>query len=1272
MAIRIFEPNILKAQGALLDLTLLARQTGSGIPKGEKAQRKLLLRWQTSPAAGLPSEPFKVWRRPARPFAEPKKVRYEVITVDAFLPANVPQLAVIQFAQPLASVSLQISANQSGIVSVGLMCGVPTLESLVTIQSRQLEENETTTMEFHSPLITSLVLINFDKFSDIKGVLLAETEKVDDWELVETVGLPVDEREWQGSGQRHGVKQGMINQETDAVTAAVQRFQRGINPLGWWPNLPDGIPAPDWQLPDPYKLVEESSIELLPMLRQVADSPPEQQAAQTFNFEIDPPQNPAGGTMPSDEPSSADLSPLGLLAMLAAGDPQLAVTLGYGTGYPEEKESRLAQQFNHSAYDWMITGLWENGLDGKSKAIEFAALVPRPGIGLPAPTPADLQVDLQAHLRPEISDQPWLASIRSSWQRFPQTQLTTVASFAAARHQVGKPNTAEALLEPRMLTHGYRPIINTRSAQDPEPTRQSHTDASLQIPPNPGKILVDYAIATQNIFGLWSGWSEKPIEVLQPKPAIVQILSADLVATDPGTGSLCPASLTFEFTVDWRIRSIKKIELHGRLFAAATRQTDPPNATVTKGIQYKLGGAITPVVIEFSGDTPTLNGQPVIALNAEGDAQVPPGPAQSHSRRYRVTIPGLELDYASTPHIGLRLRARVVERIANYRIGAWSPSPKIVYASDPRARPTQVIDLVRLASLPDAAGECHALLDWQNIPNAIGYAVYESTETRILTTHPGYPQPSPERSLSQRLTTLKQAFNAQPSRRDFTRKNAELLTANHIDVTLPRGSGDIHLYVILPVMAGGTEGPWPSGTDASKALIPYAAPRIAQPAPPTIELQLLQDKPPAAPNFRARLRIGTRGDAGARPKRIDIYRVRVDDAARQLDSMGPPIASLSASNAQWQVDTASGNWISQVIGIDQPEGSWRTVWYRAVAWADDDLPRGILKGRSLASPAASVVIPPATGPDLSPLSLAPASGNAAWVLVNFSSKAPSLPTPLGPHLINVAISKADGSSFLQQSLRLDQVASAQPASDSGLWCVAAPGSAPGQYRILVRRSSVDEVLHVTVRITDPIQRFVEQVIGIPAATLTPLPSLSKIDAFSIVGRGHIYTFSSNAPDQDASGGVYRIHVAAVAKADSPFVLLDPKRLSEIERKVEAKTETKAGSKTAGKLESVSLKSLETGKTLKLDKTLELETTLDLKKLLGQFTLKKGVFIFEGPLSSVKKQAKAPTLGTQSLVLYRQSADKDDNFVLLAKAGLSSLLVRITTPDGRSVEQRWKA
>lgn len=1235
MAIRIYDPGILTAQGALVDLATIARQRGGQFPGAFAANvrkgRVLFLRWQTSPAAGLPSEPFKVWRRPALPLADHGSVGFEAIELS-------PVEKIIQFDEPLASVRLTVGSSTDATVTIVVLCGPPLIESMVTVQTRTLVAGGSASMDIQAPLITALLLLNVSSFDSITGVTLERLNTVDSWQPVETVGLPVEESEWAPTGQRHGRKQGLVGAEMPAHDAAVDRFKRGVNPLGWWPGFPDGTTAPPWEMPDPSRLVDESALQLLPLLRQVAADAPNQQAARLFQFIIDPPQNPAGDTMPAVQPGKAELSPIGLLAMAASTDPMLAVTLGYGTGYPDEDipainlaERSFFGDSSRSDWDWLITGLWEKGLDGQSTAVEFAALVPRPTLALPAPAPADLKVDFQAHLRPAQRDQAWLASIRTSWERFPLTQLASVASFAAARHRSGAAVAAEALLQKRAMTQGFRPIGNARNDHDPEPTRQSATDGALPIPNNPGSVAMGYAVATQNIFGIWSPWVAGPIDVGQPAPARVQFLSADLAASDTGSGTLCPATLVCEISVDWRVRSVARIELRGRLFAAATRHSEPPAGPAPTGLQKQLGGAAAASWTNFAGDVPGMVGGAVESLNPEGTAVVAPGDAgQSSSRRYRVTVAGFSLDYAATPHVGLVLEARLVEKIAPQWVGPWSPLPKLAWASDPRARASTVIDIVRLASLPDAAGECHAHIDWLALPGAIGYALYESTETRILSSHDGFPEPTPERTLSQRLTTIKQAFAAAPLRRDFTRHNAELLTTTDVDVTLPRGSRDIHLYTVLPVMAGGNEGPWPEGPQADAALIPYAAPRVAEPAPPTIEVQPVQDAAPAPPNYRARLQIGTRGNTGARPKRIDIYRVRVDDAARRLDSMGPPIATLYSSNGSWTVSppAGGGDWIDQVTGFDQPTGSWRNVWYRAVAWSEDDPLRAVLKGRSQPSPAVSVLVPPAGPPDLSPLVISWPGADPAAALLSFTSTAPVAPTPVGPHTLSVEARVTAGVVMVQDTSMLDRLDTTPPATGSGVWRV---DGTPAGYRVLLRRPSIDDAVSIIVRLTDPLGRTREQTITVAAGSVVPLPTLSPIEAFSIAGRGKVYSFSTPAPDTDGFGGVYRLHVElqpAPTMATHPLPLLLP-----------------------------------------IPIPIPLPGGWRLPKTGGQFRLVGGVYVFDGPLSSVPTAAGRPGAGSEAMMIGRQAPPLQDHFTIFSHAKLRSVLVRIQLPDGRSVQQR---
>ena len=149
-----------------------------------------------------------------------------------------------------------------------------------------------------------------------------------------------------------------------------------------------------------------------------------------------------------------------------------------------------------------------------------------------------------------------------------------------------------------------------------------------------------------------------------------------------------------------------------------------------------------------------------------------------------------------------------------------------------------------------------------------------------------------------------------------------------------------------------------------------------------LETQRILDNSTNPPTYKASLTITAR--PGPRPMQIDIHRVRVDDAARELDTMGPPIVSLTASTGGWVVTTASdqtlGTYIASVTGTDAPAGSWKRVWYRATAWTALDQTRGALPGRSDASPATFVVLPPPDPPVLSPLLIGTGPGAADVIL----------------------------------------------------------------------------------------------------------------------------------------------------------------------------------------------------------------------------------------------------------------------------------------------------
>src|SRR5204863_3552364 len=109
--------------------------------------------------------------------------------------------------------------------------------------------------------------------------------------------------------------------------------------------------------------------------------------------------------------------------------------------------------------------------------------------------------------------------------------------------------------------------------------------------------------------------------------------------------------------------------------------------------------------------------------------------------------------------------------------------------------------------------------------------------------------------------------------------------------TLPKGSTAIHVFTVIGVNAGQVEAAWPSTLNAADALQAFAAPRVMKPAPPTLEVIPYVDQAANPVVYGAQLRIGAR--PGPRVRKVDIFRVRVPDAAKDLDTMGPPVASVT-------------------------------------------------------------------------------------------------------------------------------------------------------------------------------------------------------------------------------------------------------------------------------------------------------------------------------------------------------------------------------------------
>ncbi len=1125
------DPILFQADGAVVNWDSDAKRLGVPMDPNRRYGSAIELRWMLkADAVGLPTEPFLVWARPHSASAGFKPLAF---TQQQLLFAG--DVTLISWPEgSMSSLSLDVNAASGG--SVFAFAAGPLFSNIVAATGISAGA---TTVNISAQLINCLVVSQGVTVSAVRGLPQGGYANTPGWTLLEIVGLPVKQAAWSGIG-KHGEPQGLVAALSDAPTAAIARLTRGAPPFGWGPLITAGVPAPAWVAPNFAALTGEVNSDLLDYLHDVVkNNPPNQQASIGVTVPLPPPRN-SMGQYTNKPGSTSQLYPLGMTYMAASTDAMLSLALGFGTAYPYNQSDNAL--VGNVAHDFMVTAHWEQGFDGASAAQDYAAVIPATNAAVPPPAPANMGAQPLGPLRPFNANGDWRESVRVFWDRPPAMQLFRAASCALARVSTSPAQPAVALMDTRP-SGGYRYIaingvLGPPHAQDPEWWRVHAMDREIDIPFNPGSRQLKYGAAVQNLYGQWSPWVPSDQTIVQPDLDAVRMMNVTLRPVAPASGSVCATTLELDFLWDWRIRTPQQITFVGSLYAAADHGAPPPSA-VPAGLDRSLGGGGSALVVTFSGDTPSAPGCTFIPYTEDGSSQPATfGAGQGDARRYRMTLSNLSLDFASTGFIGMAIWAQGQESIAPNRLSPWQANPTVTSNGDPRP-PVVTIFHVKLGSIPDAAGSSHVQVSWAPQPNAAGYFIYEATEAGLLDTW-GLPEPSQKDTLDARLKVLRDQFQVNPVRRPFTRWNATLLKSTGADITLPKGSTGIHVFVVLGVSAGQVESEWPNGPTPQDALIPVAAPHITRPAPPMIEVRQVLDSSTMPPAYKAKVLVTTR--PGPRPAMVELYRVRVDDAAVEVDTMGPPLARLKSTAGGWIVnqspDPDYGPYITTVQGIDAPPGSWRRVWYRAAAWTGEDDTRGGLPGRSEASNAAWVVLPPSDGPSIS----APAVGGGptlADAIIEWTCAAPLKRTPLGPHLISVR-ARLPGTPplvpILSQDSTLDALANTPPVTGSGVWIVGS-AAAVTTYRAIVRRTAVTDLVNFAVRITDPIGRTGSQLLTIAGGPVDPPPDLENLLKQKVLMPPPpriALSFSSTSPVVAPLSGPYVLRVTGIPVFPIPF------------------------------------------------------------------------------------------------------------------------------------------
>ena len=250
--------------------------------------------------------------------------------------------------------------------------------------------------------------------------------------------------------------------------------------------------------------------------------------------------------------------------------------------------------------------------------------------------------------------------------------------------------------------------------------------------------------------------------------------------------------------------------------------------------------------------------------------------------------------------------------------------------------------------------------------------------------------------------------------------------------------------------------------------------------------------------------------------------------------MGPPVAivGVSAPDGNFQFEAVHDerfevDHVVSATGFDDPEGSWKRVWYRATAWSHADPYRGGLTDRSPSSHLVSAILPPSRPPDLSAMTSEWPGGNPNLVQLKWTSTAPILPTPLGPHRLGVTVRKRGGlgdAALLSFTGTLDKV---PEGSGPHVWRGGSAGNVT--YYASVTRTALTDALTATVRLTDPLGRTTERFLDIAAGSALVRPDIFDVQIARppVVG----FTFRTSVPLAPTPQGAYRLEISAVLQGN---------------------------------------------------------------------------------------------------------------------------------------------
>lgn len=939
------------------------------------------LRWIGHELLGFPTAPFEVFRMPTR-FDEVIDLSTQVIGDPTTSVAHVSW-----GVRPLFALGLEATPAPGRTMVIDLLDeGSEPLAGqrrLVTTAGPQV---------FFVPGISGL-RIQGGTFANPRGVLLTDLVNDGKWQRIDTVGLPFKTGEI-GAPAYEPEPQGYEPADLSGLEASTLRLL--VEAMLRLPPPPvglSGVVTPDLPPPavEPFlDALRDSNLERIAACIEDGAGGGPIHAEHRVDRVVDGIHQP-GIAGPVDT-ARADLPTVATTLLTVSADSAAAVGLGYGTtDFPPGRSARLVDTvaslveraivlpptFPIGPWLYMVAAPFDLPFVGEIELAALAMLLPAPS------TPGGLTAQRFGDNRPPAVDRPASQSVRLRWDHPP-----TVQSYYVAK-------TAGGDLEPvnaERPAGGFEPIL---PAQEPavdgdlpiEPI--AFVDSESPVPMT-GSAATTYAVIGADNMARWSQWATVGHTATAPSPTVPGLEKATLELADPPPAdATIPGSLAVEFTWDFADRSPDRVELSARFAAPSTVPAPgnvsgfPPTATTAAGqrliVAFDATGRPTVASAHDAGVTPI-------------DQPVPPG----ETRRYRVLVRGLTLDFSTATELAVAVVGRGAERV---RPGELSdPSPVVMAAVDdprPPTVPAVPVDVLWTA-LPDATGIARAVLRWNPVPRAEGYVVWQATEAavRAAVDQQSVPPP-PGTGILTRVGELRTLITADQtsqarSLKAFTRLQDELIRETSLETELPARATSLFCYRISAVSASNVE------SARSEQVFIAAVPVLNTPGPPTLT---------ARSDGAGAVEVTAVGGPGAPTAGYRLHRVQSRAAAESLGSMGPPVAA--EDDTRWfdtTITSLAGTVTEAAALVDAVPPSWQPYRYRVVAVGQHDPDAGQIGGRSGPSGAQSALVAPGS-PAVEISSVSP-TGSGLQVL--FTTDLPLGPTPVGPAAIAVSRSVLAG------------------------------------------------------------------------------------------------------------------------------------------------------------------------------------------------------------------------------------------------------------------------